>query len=76
MILYKPNKLLSETDKEANRRIEPVVQQLLQYVNNTPALLSLLYDLDLMPEQLERGSRDWVRMLMIAKAWKDRFLSG
>ena len=48
----------------------PVVRQLLAYINETPPLLSLLYDLDWMPEQLERGGRDWFRMLMLAEAWK------
>ena len=43
---------------------------LLRYIANTPALLSLLYDGDLLPEQLLEGSRDWGRMLLIAGAWR------
>lgn len=50
--------------------VEPLVRQLLAYINDTPTLLSLLYDLDWMPEQLERGGREWFRMLMLAEAWK------
>ena len=40
----------------------------LAYINSKPALLSLLYDLDLLPEQLEEGSKDWNRMLILT-AW-------
>jgi len=30
----------------------PIIgRELLKYINNTPTLLSLLYDIDLMPEQ-------------------------
>lgn len=43
---------------------------LLQYINATPALLSLLYDLDLMPEQLAVGSKDWMRMLQLAQWYR------
>lgn len=39
---------------------------LLKYINETPEMLSLLYDLDLMPEQLDRESHDWFRMLILA----------
>ena len=35
------------------------------YVNNTTEILSLLYDLNLLPEQLERGSQDWKRMIIL-----------
>jgi len=38
----------------------------LRYINNTPKVLSLLWDLDLMPEQLEHGSRNWHRMMQLA----------
>ena len=41
---------------------------LIRYINDTPELLSLLYDLDLMPEQVAEKSRDYGRMLLLA-AW-------
>jgi len=39
--------------------------QLIAYLNNTPQVLSLLYDLDLLPEQLAEGSKDWNRMITL-----------
>lgn len=41
---------------------------LLSYINSTPDLLSLLYDLDLMPEQLKERTFEWHQMLTLA-AW-------
>ena len=37
----------------------------LAFINETPVVQSCLYDLDLMPEQLNRGSKEWDRMLLI-----------
>ena len=45
--------------------------ELLKYINDRPALVSLLYDLDMLPEQLDEGSRDYGRMLLIAEAWRN-----
>lgn len=42
---------------------------LLGYINDTPALLSLLYDIDLMPEQCKEGSKEEHKMALIAAAW-------
>jgi len=39
--------------------------ELITYLNNTPQVLSLLYDLDLLPEQLAKGSKDWHRMVKL-----------
>ena len=47
---------------------------LLAYINATPAMQSLLYDCDLMPEQLKRETQDWDRMLYIADHWRAREL--
>lgn len=43
--------------------------EMLAYINATPPLLSLLYDLDLMPEQVEEDSEDEERMFKIADHW-------
>jgi hypothetical protein len=43
----------------------PEVASLLKYISATPQLQSVLYDLDLLPEQLEEGSLDWRRMLQL-----------
>ena len=39
---------------------------LFRFINKTPALISLLYDMNLLPEQLKRDSQDWRRMLILA----------
>ena len=36
-----------------------------QYLNSTPGLQSLLYDLDLMPEQLREGTVNYARMMVL-----------
>lgn len=39
--------------------------EFVKYANNSPTLLSLLYDLDLMPEQVKEGGSDHAKMLCI-----------
>lgn len=46
------------------------IRMLQRYINDTPELLSLLYDIDMMPEQLKIGTREFCRMLAIAEAWR------
>ena len=56
--------LIAMAVQAAYGRTEPTVEEILaaqdyvaefrQYINKTPALVSLLYDLDLMPEQVMR----------------------
>jgi hypothetical protein len=50
---------------------------LLKYINETPALLSLLYDIDLLPEQVinEENKFEWWRMFLIAEAWRNQFMT-
>lgn len=54
------------TDVRRRHSLERVVRALLRYINRTPELLSLLYDLDLLPEQLKRDSFQWRQMLILA----------
>jgi len=49
---------------------DETVKELLKYADKTPAVLNLLYDIDHMPEQLERDSKEWMRMLYIIVAFK------
>lgn len=44
---------------------------ILKYINETPELLSLLYDMGLLPEQHPENSRDWNRCMMLSEAWKE-----
>ncbi|EKD98769.1 MAG: hypothetical protein ACD_23C00277G0001 [uncultured bacterium] len=39
-------------------------------INNIAALQSLLYDIDMMPEQLEPATIQWTRMLAYAYAYQ------
>lgn len=52
---------------------EIYIQGLLAYINDTPELQSLLYDIDLLPEQTMDGNGvDYQTTLIIANAWKNR----
>jgi hypothetical protein len=61
-----------ETAEDSDVALKRTVRSLLRYVGETPELLSLLYDMDLMPEQLKERTHDWARMLLLAQAWKNR----
>lgn len=48
--------------------IDEIHTQALKMIDaNKGPILSLLYDMDLMPEQLERGSLDWRRMVTLVE---------
>lgn len=49
--------------KKKTRRPTPL--ELVKYANDCHYLLSLLYDLDLMPEQVRKGSAGEAKMLCI-----------
>lgn len=49
---------------------EEHIADLKKYINNTPALQSLLYDLDLMPEQLPASHPQHEFPFHIAAAWR------
>jgi hypothetical protein len=49
--------------------IEEVDRQACGMLEKNPQLLSLLYDMDLMPEQLEVGSMNWKRMVILCERW-------
>lgn len=40
-------------------------RDLLPLVSKHPVIMSCLYDIDMMPEQLKRGTREWCHMLII-----------
>ncbi|MCR4319709.1 MAG: hypothetical protein NUV74_05160 [Candidatus Brocadiaceae bacterium] len=44
--------------------------QAIALINDTAALQSMLYDIGMMPEQLERGTLQWSRMLAYAYAYQ------
>lgn len=47
-------------------------KEMLTLICDDSVLQSLLYDLDLLPEQLEEGSQNWTRMCVICAHWKMR----
>lgn len=48
--------------------IEPMTrEELLAFINGTPAVLSLLYDMGLLPEQLKEGSHGWFQMRILCE---------
>lgn len=46
------------------------VRELLRYISDTPALLSLLYDIDMLPEQLTEFTKPWGDMLIISEHFR------
>ena len=54
------------------KEIEHLMKELMLYINEDDGLMSLLYDMDLLPEQLEKGSRDWRRMLILSERWREK----
>lgn len=46
------------------------IRELLRYINETPALLSLLYDIDMLPEQLTEMTKPWGDMLIISEHFR------
>lgn len=44
---------------------------LVAYVATNNRLASLLYDVDMLPETLEVGSRPWLQMLIIIAAFRE-----
>lgn len=45
-------------------------KEILGYINGTPALLSALYDANLLPEQTMSDPLQWVRTVLIAELFK------
>lgn len=50
-------------------------KSLTEYMNATPRLISTLYNLELLPEQVEKGSVDYYRMVRLIKDWKAQEIS-
>jgi hypothetical protein len=57
---------MSTKAKLPPEEVQAESSRLLGFINENMLLQSLLYDLDLMPEQLEQWSKQWFNMLNIA----------
>lgn len=60
------NKLKERAEEAAMECAQKVIAPYRSQINNSPALLSLLYDIDLMPEQI-RNPANAIRMVVICK---------
>jgi hypothetical protein len=49
---------------------DPIDQEILAYINKTPELLSLLYDLNLLPEQTMDAPHQWIRTVVITNLFR------
>lgn len=49
---------------------EDIEAKALKIISDSLALQSLLYDLDLLPEQLEKGTYEWRTMVIVAIAFQ------
>jgi len=61
------------SERKKTEPTEAVIQQgkeILKFINSSPTLLSLLYDLNLLPEQLEDYSEAWAKMMLVAVHFK------
>jgi hypothetical protein len=51
--------------------LSPDVLELLALVNDEPVVLSALYDLDMLPEQIDRDTTLWKHLLRLLSAFRD-----
>ena len=56
------------TSDTENTRIR-IEKSALDAIRENIALQSVLYDADMLPEQLERGTKQWVTMLLLCYAF-------
>lgn len=63
-----PVETMEEWIKRASK--VPQVKELLEFIHTNPITLSLLYDLDLMPEQVQ-SPHEFMRMLIVAAFIKE-----
>lgn len=50
--------------------------EMIAWINSSLITKGLLYDLDLLPEQLEMGSRRWIEMVTIVAHMKQAYDEG
>lgn len=58
------------------KKPSPGYHQMLDYINSTPEVLSSLYDLNLMPEQVSDRKRVTSKMCMMAFVWGYQLAKG
>jgi hypothetical protein len=66
-----PESQISQQELDQSREGQlKVARELIDYANANYVITSLLYDLDLMPEQVDDFSREWYRMLNVIGHFK------
>ncbi len=60
---------MTELSDADSKFIDETVQPYRQYINDTPELLSLLYDIDLLPEQIMLRVNA-IRLVAFCEVWK------
>lgn len=60
---------MSNTKAPAVAWVKPAAPELMAYINRTPLVQSLLYDINLLPEQIE-DSRRWAYMAAVCEHMK------
>jgi hypothetical protein len=53
-----------------DKSLQQVFQEAYDLINKEPKLLGFLYDLNLLPEQVEEGSSLWLKMMLLTHAFK------
>ncbi|HLP30744.1 MAG TPA: hypothetical protein VK150_05240 [Geothrix sp.] len=49
---------------------EEAIQEVLRYINATPEMQSILYDIDLLPEQTMKHPGNWMRTCMVVQIYQ------
>lgn len=62
---------LTESVQEMPEDVKKQCDEMLSTINQDPILLSLLYDLDLLPEQIST-KRDFGKLVSVVQHWKRR----
>jgi len=50
--------------------LDEPTREILRYINETPDVQSVLYDVDLLPEQTMREPRQWLRTILIVRLFQ------
>lgn len=68
-------KIEYEITEEEEKAAREATKENWRYANQNPELLSLLYDIDLMPEQIRMmaNAKRYIAICMLYKKWKEDF---
>lgn len=61
---------------ELHREVEAFRKKRVGIINQNPILVSLLYDLDLLPEQVKENTREEWQLNVIVMHWEEALAAG